>query len=89
MASCNFFSDQSLQDRPHDVRPRLPVAEQYPSSTDTSAAGSSNRISHISITAMALKNAPPRESGQGTSPRKEDAGGENKVSCPEFPDNSI
>ena len=47
----------------------FPVAEQYPSSTDTSAAGSSNRISHISITAMALeKNAPPRESRAGHEP---------------------
>lgn len=27
----------------------FPVAEQYPSSTDTSDAGSSNRISHMSV----------------------------------------
>lgn len=35
----------------------LPVAEQYPSSTDTSGAGSSKRISHMSVTGSGAKKS--------------------------------
>jgi len=36
----------------------FPVAEQYPSSTDTSEAGSSKRVSHISDTTGRNKKRP-------------------------------
>lgn len=58
VASRNFADDQSRRiDRMTSVR-LLPVAEQYPSNTETSADGASKSTSHTSLTWPANKKVP-------------------------------